>query len=244
MSMFGDLKVLFHLLLHPIRGKTHQQRLESFYAAQAEEYDRFRKNLLHGREELYASLPTPEDGVWVEIGGGTGSNLEYLGDRIKKIRKVHIVDLSSSLLGIARKRIDRLGWTNVELHEADATTVTLPELADVVTFSYSLTMIPDWFAALENARRLLKPGGTIGIVDFFVARKYPAEGRVKHGWWTRTFWPTWFASDNVFLSPDHIPYLTRHFTPVELCESRARIRYFPLMTTPYYRFVGRKPDSP
>ena len=243
MSILGDLKVLFHLLLHPIRGATHQQRLESFYAAQAEEYDRFRKNLLHGREELYGSLPTPEDGVWVEIGGGTGSNLEYLGDRIKKIRKVHIVDLSSSLLGIARKRTERLGWTNVELHEADATTVTLPEPADVVTFSYSLTMIPDWFAALENARRLLKPGGTIGVVDFFVARKYPADGRTKHGWWTRTFWPTWFANDNVFLSPDHIPYLHRHFTPVELHEARARIRYFPLLTTPYYRFVGRKAEG-
>jgi S-adenosylmethionine-diacylgycerolhomoserine-N-methlytransferase len=243
MSILGDAKVLFHLLLHPIRGATHQQRLESFYAAQAEEYDRFRKNLLHGREELYASLPTPEDGVWVEIGGGTGSNLENLGDRIKKIRKVHIVDLSSSLLGIAKKRVERLGWTNVELNEADATTVTLPEPADVVTFSYSLTMIPDWFAALENARKLLKPGGTIGIVDFYIARKYPAEGRTKHGWWTRTFWPTWFASDNVFLSSDHIPYLHRQFTPVSLHEARARIRWFPLLTTPYYRFVGRKPEA-
>ena len=43
--------------------------------------------------------------------------------------------------------------------------------ADVVRESYSLTMIPDWFAALDQAYAMLKPGGTIGIVDFFVARE-------------------------------------------------------------------------
>ena len=36
-------------------------------------------------------------------------------------------------------------------------------------FSYTLSMIPDWFAALENARRLLKPGGTIGVVTNLTA---------------------------------------------------------------------------
>ena len=51
---------------------------------------------------------------------------------------------------------------------ADATRFRPPEgAADVVTFSYSLTMIPDWFAALENAAAMLKPGGTIGVVDFY-----------------------------------------------------------------------------
>ena len=43
------------------------------------------------------------------------------------------------------------------------------------------------------------------VVDFFVARKWPAEGLKKHPWSTRTMWQSWFANDNVFLSPDHIP---------------------------------------
>jgi len=29
---------------------------------------------------------------------------------------------------------------------------------DVITFSYALSMIPDWKAALANAKRLLKKG--------------------------------------------------------------------------------------
>ncbi len=112
--------------------------------------------------------------------------------------------------------------------------------ADVVTFSYSLTMIPDWFAAIDNALRMLKPGGVIGVVDFYVARKHPAEGLHKQGWSTRSFWPVWFAGDNVFPSPDHIPYLKRHFETEWLQEKRSKVPYMPLMRTPYYQFIGVK----
>lgn len=239
MSFVRDLKTLFHLTLSPIKGATHEQRLESFYAKQADDYDRFRKRLLHGRQELYDKLPAPEGGVWVEMGGGTGHNLEYLGDRRRALKQVTIVDLSTSLLEVARRRAAEKGWDNVVAHHADATTVVLPELADVLTFSYSLTMIPDWYLALENAKRLLKPGGILGVVDFYVARKWPAEGRKKHGWFTRSFWPVWFSHDNVYPSTDHVPYLHQHFTPVHFQEERGRVPFFPLLTTPYYQFVGR-----
>jgi S-adenosylmethionine-diacylgycerolhomoserine-N-methlytransferase len=129
----------------------------------------------------------------------------------------------------------------VEAIRADATTFRPPEgKADVVTFSYSLTMIPDWFAAIENARAMLKPGGTIGVVDFYVARKYPSHGNARHGWFTRTFWPTWFAMDNVFPSPDHVPFLHRSFETVHFEEHKAKVPYVPLARMPYYLFVGRK----
>ena len=111
-----------------------------------------------------------------------------------------------------------------------------------MTCSYSLTMIPDWFAAMDQAYRMLKPGGVIGVVDFFVARKYPAESLAKHRWSRRTFWPTWFASDNVFLSPDHIPYLQNKFETVTLQQHRGKVPYLPFVRAPYYVFIGRKPQ--
>ena len=112
--------------------------------------------------------------------------------------------------------------------------------ADVVTFSYSLTMIPDWFAAIENALAMLKPGGLIGVVDFYVARKFPRDGLARHRWLTRTLWPAWFAMDNVFPSPDHVPFLHRHFEPLTFEERMAKVPYVPLLRAPYYWFVGRK----
>jgi len=110
-----------------------------------------------------------------------------------------------------------------------------------VTFSYSLTMIPDWFAAIENAKRILKPGGKIGIVDFYVGRKFPNEGLKKHRWLARTLWPPWFSSDNVFPSPDHLPFLQRHFKQLDVVEERSKIPYVPFLRTPYYHFIGEKP---
>jgi len=241
MAFLSDIKVLYHLAIKPVRGKDHAARMESFYAGQAEAYDSFRRRLLKGREELWDEIDVPDGGVWVDMGGGTGGNLDYFGPRIERLAKLYVVDLSTSLLEVARRRFEEKGSTNAEAVEADATTFCPPESqADVVTFSYSLTMIPDWFAAIDNALAILRPGGLIGVVDFYVSRKHPAEGARRHRWFTRSFWPVWFASDNVFPSADHVPYLHRRFEPVSFAEQRAKVPYLPLVRVPYYRYVGRK----
>ena len=241
MGTLSDLKVLFHLAPRPTRGKDHAARLENFYGPQAQEYDDFRRRLLKGRRPLYEAIDAPEGGVWVDLGGGTGSNLELLGGGLEKLKKVYLVDLSPSLLRIANERIERHGWKNVVTVEADATRFQLPDgPADVVTFSYSLTMIPNWFAALAGAAAMLRPGGLVGVVDFYVSRKYPPDTRVRHRWSTRTFWPIWFSLNNVFPSPDHVPYLNRNFEVVQFTEYRAKVPYLPLVRVPYYTFIGRK----
>ena len=234
MAFLADLRVLYHLVLKPVRGTSHADRMESFYRGQADAYDDFRKRLLQGRQELYQQLEAPEGGVWVELGGGTGSNLEFLGDRIEKLSKVYVVDLSDSLLDVAARRATNRGWSHVEAIRGDATTWRPPEgAAHVVTFSYSLTMIPNWFAAIDNARAMLGQQGKIGVVDFYVSRKFASEDQQQHSWFTRTFWPAWFASDNVFPSADHVPYLQDHFQPEFFREQRAKVPYVPLVRVPY-----------
>ena len=115
---------------------------------------------------------------------------------------------------------------------------------DLVTFSYSLTMIPDWFAAMDNANALLASDGTLGVVDFYVARKHPEAGLHANGWLQRTFWPAWFANDNVFLSADHVPYLRRIFPSHTLLERLAKVPYVGLVmpNVPYYIFVGSRAE--
>lgn len=244
MSFFNDLKVLYHLLLRPVRGKDHAQRMENFYAGQAEQYDDFRKRLLQGREEVYQRLGQANEGTWVDFGGGTGANLEFIGPPINKFQNIYVVDLAESLLGVVEKRVRKNGWANVQAVAADATRWTPPEgQVDVVTFSYSLTMIPDWYGAIENALRILRPGGSIGVIDFYVSRKYPSESLARHGWWTRNFWPLWFSGDNVFPSSDHLPFLESHFQRLWLQEKRAKVPYMPVVRTPYYQFIGTKCPS-
>lgn len=242
MSFLADLRILYHMALRPNRGRDHAQRMENFYAGQAADYDAFRRRLLQGREELWNQLTHDVHGkVWVDMGGGTGSNVEYFGDKVRHLQQVYVVDLAKSLLDVARQRVDAAGWKNVQPICADATTFCPPEgYADVVTFSYSLTMIPDWIRALDNAHAILKPGGRIGVVDFYVSRKHAPEGLARHRWVTRHGWPVWFATDNVFLSPDHLPRLREQFTQQHLDERRARVPYLPLVRVPYYLFIGTK----
>lgn len=241
MSVASDLKMLYQIVFHPVSGKTHQERLESFYHSQAEGYDSFRKRMLHGREEMVASLDLPPGGRLLDMGGGTGSNIEAIGPRLATLSSVTIVDLCPSLVETAKKRIADRGWANVNTAVADVTTYQ-PEggPVDAVTFSYSLTMIPDWFRAMEQAWALLKPGGQIGVVDFYISRKYPGPGMVQHSAFQRFFWPSWFGMDNVWPSPDHIPWLQAHFHQVKLVEGLGSMPYMPFKA-PYYIFIGRKP---
>ncbi len=240
MPLLADLRVLYHLVFKRVRACDHAARMEQFYAGQSDSYDDFRKRLLPGRQELFSSIPICDGGVWVDLGGGTGANLECLGDSIRRLSRIYVVDLSPSLLEVARRRFERLGWSNVELVEADAITFRPPSPADVVTFSYSLTMIPDWVAAINNARDILRQEGILGAVDFYVSRKHPAQSHTKHSWLTRSLWPLWFACDDVFLSADHVPYLHDSFRSVLYRESRGRLPYVPFARPPYYLFVGRK----
>ena len=92
-SWLVELKILYSLAVHRVRGETLKERLDSFYASQAEGYDTFRKRLLHGREEMVGEVcERASGGIWVDMGGGTGANLEMMGDEaIMSFAKIYVV---------------------------------------------------------------------------------------------------------------------------------------------------------
>ena len=242
-NLIKDIKVIYHLI-KPGKGNTPQERLENFYSGQAEFYDAYRKRLLKGREDLFKSISKDRKGIWIDMGGGTGSNFEMVSN-LAKFQKIYIVDLSPSLLAIARKRIVRNNWRNVEVIEDYASSFVPSEgKADIITFSYSLTMMQDWIAIVDHAKKLLKPEGVIGVVDFYVSRKHPKPGHIGHSWFVRTFWQTWFAMDNVFLSPEHLAYLQYQFKQLDVLEDMASLPFPPLSKAPYYFFIGSKCSNP
>lgn len=89
---------------------------------------------------------------------------------------------------------DWQGLVSVILGDAcDFNCPGLPEAGtvDIVTFSYALTMIPDWKKALQNAYRLLRPGGHIAVCDFTTSEEQ---------WFgMATFWTWLFSNDHVHL---------------------------------------------
>lgn len=239
-SLFASLVSDGLVLLHLIRGQggsdlSHADRLERFYAPQASRYDQFRERLLHGRRELLERLaPLPGSRV-IELGGGTGRNVEFLGARMLSLERFEVVDICPSLLRHAQERCRR--WPEVaHAVQADVTTYRPAMPADVVLFSYALTMIPDWQRALRNAMSMLRPGGIIGVVDFHLPTGNHALPKRLQQW----FWRHWFAHDGVHLSAEHLPALKTMAEPL-FAESRSgSVPYLPGLQAPYYLFVGRK----
>lgn len=231
----ADARVLLRLLRGQPRRGSHAERLAGFYAPQAERYDAFRARLLHGREDLIRALDIRPGMRVVELGCGTGANLECLARAVplETLAGVELVDLCPPLLAIARRRVEGRG--NARVVEADATTWRPDQPVDRVFLAYALTMMPAWQAVLDNALGMLASGGRVGLVDFHL----PASGgRLGNALWRR-----WFAHDGVHLSADHLPALRARCGDVRCEERRAPVPYLPGLRAPYYLFVGKKAQA-
>ena len=233
-SIPADFKTLWRLARGAPAGKNHADRLERFYRPQAESYDAFRDRLLQGRAELIEMLAPPDGALIVELGAGTGNNARHFGAQLARFDTVELVDLCPALLEQARER-----WAHeprVRVIEADATHYRPSRPADRVYLSYSLTMMPEWRAALENAVAMLKPGGILGVVDFELPRGDCLADRCACEFWRR-----WFAHDGVYLNRTHVEVMQSLTETVSLRESNAALPYLPGLRVPYYIYVGRKP---
>lgn len=234
MRLAADARILWSLVRGAARAGSHAQRLQDFYAPQAEGYDAFRERLLHGRRELIQRLPLRRGARVVELGGGTGRNLEFFGPRVHRFASVEVVDLCPALLAVASRRAARLTTgapRNIRVVEADAGEYRPADAPDCVLFSYALTMIPDWRRAIDNAVAMLAPGGVLGVVDFHL----PAAGG-----WSNRFWRGWFGHDGVRLSAAHLPYLQQRLEALHCEQLRGSVPFLPGLRAPYYLFIGRK----
>ena len=194
--------------------------------------------------------------VWVDIGGGTGYNIEAMQAYVDVptfFATVYLVDLSPSLLEVAKKRFARLGW-DVEIVCQDARSFRLdhhqtssgrPSVeggADLVTMSYSLSMIPDYYTVVDSILCLLSAQGIIGAVDFYVQSIVEINGRNYTGgsfnrhvtWLGRVFWRAWFDIDRVSLEGARRDYLDYRFGTLKSVDERNYL----LGGIPYYTYYS------
>ncbi|KAH3660290.1 hypothetical protein OGAPHI_006876 [Ogataea philodendri] len=257
------LQFCYHCFIKPFtpssksakNGGAQQDALESFYQAQAKIYDMTRPTLLKGRETSLklaaAHLSKTKDLVWIDVGGGTGYNIEHMNSILplmKHFKAVYIIDLSPSLLEVAEKRFQEKGWKNVHCLLADACNFTVPHVpADLITFSYSLSMIPTFHCAVDHIASMIHKNGIICCVDFGVQSNSTSLARVntlggmtdRHNPWVfRTFWRIWFEADRVFLDPARRDYLEYRFGTLKSLNLYNKR----LGNIPYYIWLGCDKD--
>ncbi|MBS1848041.1 MAG: class I SAM-dependent methyltransferase [Actinobacteria bacterium] len=102
----------------------------------------------------------------LDVGCGTGATTVELAARVDPGEVVG-VDISSTMLQVARDRADRAGAANIAFREADAQTAELGAATFDVAFSrMGVMFFDDPVAAFTNIAGSLRPGGRLGFVCF------------------------------------------------------------------------------
>jgi ubiquinone/menaquinone biosynthesis C-methylase UbiE/DNA-binding transcriptional ArsR family regulator len=113
---------------------------------------------------VIAALDGRKVDTLIDLGTGTGRMLEVLAD---SYRRGIGIDSSREMLAVARSRLASAGIVHAQVRLGDIGDVDLNAgPADVVVIHQVLHYFDDPGRMLAQARRLLKPGGTMVIVDF------------------------------------------------------------------------------
>lgn len=131
------------------------------------------------QQALLASLP-PDMGKLLDIGTGTGQMLELLAPRI--ISGVGL-DASRGMLALARSRLSRPGLTHCAVRLGDMYRLPMADASfDHVVLQMVLHYAEDPAAALAEAIRVLRPGGTLVVVDLGPHENAECMTRLAHRW--------------------------------------------------------------
>ncbi|MGD9620754.1 MAG: class I SAM-dependent methyltransferase [Mycolicibacterium sp.] len=122
--------------------------------------------------------PRPGQRV-LDVGCGTGLNFAYLQRRIGPTGSITAVDASPQMLQQARRRTRSQGWDNVQLIEADASTLDMASLGkgngfDAALSTYALSLMPSWSQVVSTMISVTRVGGRIAVVDMQRPRGWAA----------------------------------------------------------------------
>lgn len=167
--------------------------MDRIYRHQRHVYDFTRRYYLFGRDRLLHKLSPPAGGRVLEIGCGTARNL-LAAQELYPAACFFGLDISLEMLDTAGRALRRRGGLAnlIRLAQADATHFDPALLFGQPSFarifmSYSLSMIPAWEQALDEAVHWLSPGGELHIVDFGRQSRMPGPCRYALRRWLALF---------------------------------------------------------
>jgi ArsR family transcriptional regulator len=160
--------------------RKRQDRMRAFFDSVA---GRLGREYVPGRswkglaEALLRLLPPLEI---VDMGSGEGAFSLLLALRAKR---VIAIDASEKMLEIGRAEADRAGLKNIEFRQGDMEEVPIRDHSvDLVFFSQSLHHALHPERAIQEAARILRPGGRIVILDLLRHRFEEARELYADEW--------------------------------------------------------------
>lgn len=154
-------------------------RSQTFFASSASQWDRLREELF-GEHFYLTGLLALADDRWTvgDLGCGTGIGANALAPFVSR---VIAIDASEEMLAAARRRLEGAGNVDLRAGVLEALPIDAGTL-DAATMMLVLHHVPDPAAALAEARRVLKPGGRLLIVDMLPHEREEYKQQMGHVW--------------------------------------------------------------
>ncbi|MGD8749434.1 MAG: methyltransferase domain-containing protein [Balneolaceae bacterium] len=125
------------------------------------------------REKAVSNLALQRGQTVVDLGCGTGLNFELLQKEVGPEGRIIGVDLSDAMLDQARQRVEKKGWSNVELIKQDIYDYEFPDNTDGILSTLALTMSPNYDEIIQQAADKLGPGKRMSIFELKRPEKWP-----------------------------------------------------------------------
>ena len=150
------------------------------FAPLAPTYDRYARLLSLGQDPrwrrfLVSRVGAGPDARVLDVATGTGAVA------LELVRQhgcaVVGIDRSPEMLAVARRRVAAAGLeTRIELHEGRAEALPVPSASfDALTVTYLLRYVDDPAATLRELARVVRPGGTVALLEFGVPQSQVAR---------------------------------------------------------------------
>jgi len=156
-----------------------RSKSQKFFSSSAGQWDRLRVELFGSRADLIGLLGLLDDSWTVgDLGCGTGQLTESIAPFV---HRVIAVDDSSAMLGAARRRLASM--SNVEVKSGRLESLPIEDGSlDAALLFLVLHYVPEPEAAIAEARRTLKPGGRLLIVDMMPHDREDLLHEMGHVW--------------------------------------------------------------
>jgi arsenite methyltransferase len=120
----------------------------------------------------------------LDLGSGGGIDVLLSARRVGPDGVAYGVDMTDEMLDLARRNASEAGATNVEFLRGQIEDVPLPDgSVDVVISNCVVNLSPDKAKVFAEIRRLLVPGGRIGISDIVADDGLSVQQRAERGSW-------------------------------------------------------------